>query len=459
MSRTSWLAGIFTALLGGAIGAQAITIEAGKLPVDFDPQKVDIRPLVESVPRQGLPNFYGKLATGGEVTIAYFGGSITAQAGYRIHSREYFQKEYPNCQVKEIHAAIGGTGSNLGALRLEHDVLRHNPDLVMVEFAVNDSGAHPYSIRKSMEGIVRHIWRELPATGILFVYTLTAAHVKEMQDGKMQRSASVMEDIADYYGIPSIHMGVEIVKLEAAGKLVMKASDKELTRVSGDELNISADNFVNAEGKIPFAGDGVHPYANTGHQLYMDAIRRSLPAIKAAGTAGARAALPLPMVKECWENVITVPLDHPLVKITGTWEKNPGDHAVTKGFIGRMDPFFTFSPGAEIRFKFKGTTAALYNLLGPHGCIFEKSVAGGKSSEVRTFDPYCTYHRLALSTLADQMNPDAVHEVTLKVLDKDFDKRIILFDHNKGDFDKNPAKYDPKLLYAACIFIIGEICE
>ena len=57
------------------------------------------------------------------------------------------------------------------------------------------------------------------------------------------------------------------------------------------------------------------------------------------------------------------------------------------------------------------------------------------------------------------MNPDAVHEVTLKVLDKDFDKRIILFDHNKGDFDKNPAKYDPKLLYAACIFIIGEICE
>ncbi|NLE55621.1 MAG: hypothetical protein GX617_11835, partial [Lentisphaerae bacterium] len=66
MSRTSWLAGIFTALLGGAMGAQAITIEAGKLPVDFDPQKVDIRPLVESVPRQGLPNFYGKLATGGE---------------------------------------------------------------------------------------------------------------------------------------------------------------------------------------------------------------------------------------------------------------------------------------------------------------------------------------------------------------------------------------------------------
>ena len=198
MSRTGWLAGIFTALLSGAVAAQTITIEAGKLPADFDPQKVDIRPLVESVPRQGLPNFYSKLAAGGELSIAYFGGSITAQAGYRVHSRDYFQKEYPNCRIKEIHAAIGGTGSNLGALRLEHDVLRFKPDLVFVEFAVNDSGAHPYSIRKSMEGIVRHIWRELPATDILFVYTLTAAHVKEMQEGKMQRSASVMEDIADY---------------------------------------------------------------------------------------------------------------------------------------------------------------------------------------------------------------------------------------------------------------------
>lgn len=459
MTRTNWLAGIFTVLLSGALGAHAQGMEPGKLPAGFDPQQVEIRPLAECVARQGLPNFYGKLAAGGELKIAYFGGSITAQPGYRVHSREHFQKAYPACQIKEINAAIGGTGSNLGALRLEHDVLRHKPDLIFVEFAVNDGGARPYAIRKSMEGIVRHIWRDLPGTDILFVYTLTVSNVKELQEGKMQRSASVMEDIADYYGIPSIHMGLEVVKLEAAGKLLMKASDKELTRVSGDELNISADNFVNADGKIPFAGDGVHPYANTGHQLYMDAIRRSLPAIEAAGKANAGRDLPAAMVKECWEKVVTVPLDHPWVKVSGSWEKNEPSHAVTKAFLGRMDPFFTFSPAAEIRFRFKGTTAALYNLLGPHGCIFEKSIIGDKSSEQRCFDPYCTYHRLALSTLADEMEPDKIHEIRLKVLDKELDKRGILFEHNRADFDKNPAKYDVKLLYAACLFIIGELCE
>ena len=40
-------------------------------------------PAVECNPRAGLPNFYAKLKAGGEVRIAYLGGSITAQEGWR----------------------------------------------------------------------------------------------------------------------------------------------------------------------------------------------------------------------------------------------------------------------------------------------------------------------------------------------------------------------------------------
>jgi hypothetical protein len=227
MNKLAWT---LVATMG--ISLCATVIEPGKLPENFDPNKVEIRKLVESTPRGGLPNFYAKLDSKQDTVIAYFGGSITAQAGYRVHSLKYFQEEYKETKVAEINAAIGGTGSDLGAYRLEHDVLKFKPDLVFVEFAVNDGGASPYSIRQSMEGIVRHIWNELPSCDIIFVYTLTAGNVKELQDGKMQRSASVMEEIADYYQIPSIHMGVEIVALEKQGKLLMKASNEGMTRVS-----------------------------------------------------------------------------------------------------------------------------------------------------------------------------------------------------------------------------------
>ncbi|MCX5685484.1 MAG: hypothetical protein NT049_17645 [Planctomycetota bacterium] len=70
-------------------------------------------PLVEAVecrPREGLPNVLAKLAAGEEVRIGYLGGSITAQAGWRVKTLKWFQEQYPKAKVSEINAAIGGTG-------------------------------------------------------------------------------------------------------------------------------------------------------------------------------------------------------------------------------------------------------------------------------------------------------------------------------------------------------------
>ena len=49
-----------------------------------------------------------------------------------------FQRAYPKTTFVEINAAVSGTGSDYGAPRLQRDVLRHRPDLLFVEFAVND---------------------------------------------------------------------------------------------------------------------------------------------------------------------------------------------------------------------------------------------------------------------------------------------------------------------------------
>ena len=115
----------------------------------------DNYPVRECNPRNGIPNAVARLSAGQSVRIAYFGGSITTQKGWRVASRLWLQEQYPAAAIAEINAAFGGTGSDLGAFRLSQDVLRHTPDLVFVEFAVNDGGRPPDLILRSMEGIVR----------------------------------------------------------------------------------------------------------------------------------------------------------------------------------------------------------------------------------------------------------------------------------------------------------------
>ena len=174
--------------------------------------------------RGGLPNFFQKAqTTGAELKIGYLGGSITAQNGWRVQTLAHFKKAYPQSTFTEINAAIGGTGSDLGVFRVQQDVLSKGPDLLFVEFAVNDGGTDPQRIIRCMEGIVRQTWKANPKTDICFVYTLTEALSPAMLEGKLQRSASAMEKVAEFYGIPTITLGMEVARLAKAGKLLWKA--------------------------------------------------------------------------------------------------------------------------------------------------------------------------------------------------------------------------------------------
>ena len=125
--------------------------------------ELPLAPLVECTPRGGLPNVLAKLKTkGAEIRIGYLGGSITAQEGWRPKTLAWFQKTYPDAKVRQINAAIGGTGSDLGVYRLKQDVLDHKPDLLFVEFAVNDGGQSPDddAATRHLAGAFREIDRD-----------------------------------------------------------------------------------------------------------------------------------------------------------------------------------------------------------------------------------------------------------------------------------------------------------
>ncbi len=67
----------------------------------------------ECRPRGGLPNFLARARTpGAEVKVAYLGGSITEQAGWRPKTLAYFQKTFPASQV--LRDQCGYRGNRLG---------------------------------------------------------------------------------------------------------------------------------------------------------------------------------------------------------------------------------------------------------------------------------------------------------------------------------------------------------
>ncbi len=419
---------------------------------DFPPT----RAAVECTPRGGLPHFIEKAEKGSELKVAYLGGSITAQAGWRVKSLAYLNKKYPQSHFSEINAAIGGTGSDLGVLRIDHDVFLGKPDLLFVEFAVNDGSALPEEIVRSMEGIVRKTWKQFPNCDICFVYTFNEPLVKDLQAGNFNRSAATMEVVADYYDIPTIHMGVEAVRLFSEGKLLIKAPEAKMEKVSGDDLNVSAKIAVGADGKIPFSKDGTHPYIDTGHQLYMEAIERSLPSIVKASSSVEPHQLKSPYNPKNYEVSKMLTMDK--ATQTGTWTQLPNDSGLGKDFSSKIDSLWKDEPGAELSFSFKGSTVKIYDLLGPDCGKLEITLDGSPTTNAR-FDGYCSYSRLALLGVAKEVDPTLTHTVRVKVLSDKLDKAKLLLDRYKDDYKKFPEKYAETFWYSGAIFVVGELIK
>lgn len=86
-----------------------------------------------------------KAAAGQPITVAAIGGSVTQGAWctepqYCYVGRVFgwWQATFPQSKMTLINAGIGQTDSAFGAQRVQNDVLRYNPDFVVVDFDVND---------------------------------------------------------------------------------------------------------------------------------------------------------------------------------------------------------------------------------------------------------------------------------------------------------------------------------
>ena len=392
-------------------------------------------------PRDGLGNVIAKLETGGDVRVAYLGGSITAAAGWRVKTRQWFAQQYPDSQVSEIHAAIGGTGSDLGVFRLDHDALQHKPDLLFVEFAVNDGGASPERIWRAMEGIVRQTWAADPRTDICFVHTFRVGYEKDLGQGQCPQAAAAMEMLADHYGIPSINVALRIVELNQDGKLTFKSDEPT------------------PAGVVRFSKDGVHPL-DAGHQIYTDVIADAVKAMRQTSQPVDHAAkLGKSFVPNHWEAAKMVPLSPDM--LSGDWKQLDDEHVFTKRFGGRMGTLWEATqPGSRITFRFRGSQAKLYDLLGPDGGQVMITVDGQtRAKPVPRFDSYCTYHRIATLSVAQGLDPNEVHAVTIEIHPDQPDRQPVAFRLKDPDRELKSPKYQGTNVRVGGILLLGDLVE
>lgn len=83
------------------------------------------------------------------VTIVAFGDSTTAKRGSTRVYAAVLQEELGNVRV--INAGVGGNTTEMGVKRFEQDVLKHQPQIAIIQFGINDSAVD--------------VWRVPPATG------------------------------------------------------------------------------------------------------------------------------------------------------------------------------------------------------------------------------------------------------------------------------------------------------
>jgi hypothetical protein len=404
--------------------------------------------------RGGLPRFTEMVKEGKPVTIAYFGGSITAHDGWRALSFAALQTLYPRSALTMVNASVGGTGSIVGVFRADNDLVVHRPDLVFIEFAVNDgrdANERPNDVIRALEGIIRKVRLANPGADICLVYTMQTAHLEAVRAGRAHAAVALHERVAAWYHIPTIHVGPAVVAMVDAGTAVF--AGKVVDKVTGRD----------AEGRLVITEDNTHPVIPTGHALYADVVMRAMRELGSSSN-WVPTPLPEPMLGASWELAKTIPaVGH--AQFSGDWQAvTAADGASCMRFGKRFYSWFphmarTTVAGSSVSVRFRGTVVGIKGLEGPDSAIVEIAVNDKPPFDHNRFTVYCTRHAYIGDALPEL--PYGEHTVTWTLSAKRPDKQKILASYYRPDNDRdlreNPARYAGLALSVGELMLIGEL--
>ncbi len=338
-----------------------------------------------------LDNTFYKLTHDKRLSVGYFGGSITEGAGasdasrtsWRAKVTEWFRASYPDAEITEIYAAIGGTGSDLGMYRCDTDLLSGNPDLVFIEFAVNDSWMNYDAILMQTETIYRKIRRKNPCTDIICIITTTASIASGLEKGAEFTARAAHSVIAHRYNAPIIDVG-NILHFE-------------VLKNGGDFLKYTTDN--------------VHPN-DDGYALYTDTIVNFLEAqANCSSDVLMLYGMPVPVCGKVYDDRACM-MD---CQTADSFETD-GFVVVESSMCGRYPHYLeAINPGSSFSFEFTGETCGFYWMMAKDSGDVLVSVDGGEEKTIRSWDHYCKSFNRANLAFAAKGLPDGKHHVNVRV--------------------------------------------
>jgi lysophospholipase L1-like esterase len=301
------------------------------------------------------------------------------KTSWRALTTKWLKEKYSDCEVKSIQASIGGTGSDLGIFRCDEDLLYYKPDLIFIEFAVNDTGKEEAKISSSMEGIVRKIRIANPCADIVFIYTITREMSLILDKGEEIKSIMIHQKIADHYGIPCVNVGKVLWQNVCKG---ISTWDKYLK-------------------------DGVHP-SDKGYAVYAKAIKSFMN----------ENLLPTDKLSI---KTLEKPLNLSLLveaSLFDAWEVPQKDWIRLEQSLGGRYPHMLGCnvPGIELNLIFKGTAIGLYWLIAADSGDIEWTIDDHSSGKLSSWDEYAlSYDRAGYCILEEELE-QGEHCLKIKIL-------------------------------------------
>ena len=200
-----------------------------------------------------------KAANGEEITVGVIGGSITQ--GSRASNQEncyaskfyaWWTNKFPKAKINFVNAGVGGTNSYLGVNRVDTQLLAQKPDVVIVEFSVNDDDK--LMNKYSYDSLVRKILSAENNPAVILLFT-TMENGTSLQD--------VHKEIGAAYDLPMISYHDAVYPEVAAGTL-------KWTDISPDDIH---------------PNDAGHEIINQILSRYLDGIYDKLDTVTEEPTA------------------------------------------------------------------------------------------------------------------------------------------------------------------------------
>jgi sialidase-1 len=342
--------------------------------------------------REGIPNAWLHI-TKGTATVAFLGGSITYNPGWRDSVCQYLQTKFSQTTFHFINAGIPSLGSLPDVFRLQQDVLDSGKiDLLFVEAAVNDRVNQTDSITqvRSLEGIVRHARNINPTMDIILMSFAGPEKLKDYEKGKIPVEVKNHEMIASHYNLPSINLAKEVYDRIKAGEFSWKGDFKDVH-------------------PSPF---GQRIYSNTMKELLEKCFSKSVNT-----TNEILYPVPTPLDKWNFEDGKYMPIQKAHLykgfKLVENWQ--PKEKIQTReGFVNRPMLEAT-TPGASLSLSFKGTAIGMAIISGPDAGKVEYSIDNGVYQSIDLYTQWSSYLHLPWYVLFNGALENKQHELKVRI--------------------------------------------